>query len=85
MQLASSTYADWKAVVSGIVTAATADVFYRVDTSIAKVVEAWAVISPSAPFVVYGVFGNQGPTAAAIVIDFAAAVAVTTSIGVSES
>jgi hypothetical protein len=85
VQLANSNYTNWKTIVGKLATAATAIVFYRVDTSINKVAEAWAVISPSAPFIVYGNFGNQGPSSATIVVDFAAAVAITTSIGVSET
>lgn len=86
MQLTSTVYANWKAIVTQLVTPATADVLYRIDPAISKVVEAWAVISPSAPFLVYGGdFGNNGPTFATIMVDFAAAVAVTTTIGVSES
>lgn len=84
MLLGSSAYADFKAVVSGLVTAASADVFYHIDQSINKVDMAWAIISPSAPLAVYGQFGNNGPSAATIVADFAAAVALGVTLGVSE-
>lgn len=85
MQLANSDYANWKAIVTQLVTPATADVIYRVDLAINKVAEAWAVISPAAPMLVYGNFNNSGPSQATLVADFAAAVGITTSINVTET
>jgi len=86
VKLSNSLYANWQAVVDKLQpVAASVIAYYFVDTSINKVAEMWAVISPSAPFLVYGNFGNQGPTVATVTGKYTAAVAITTSLGVSES
>lgn len=85
MQLANNNYDNFEAIVDRLVTdSAVVSMFYRVDTSISKVAEAWAVISAS-DMLIYADFGNQGPTEATFTADFPNAVEVTTSIGVTES
>lgn len=86
MKLSNSVYANWMAVVDKL-EAVPADVivYYFVDLSIAKVAEIWAIISPAAPLLIYGTFGNQGPAPATVTGKYTGAVAVTTAIGVSES
>lgn len=86
MRLSNSNYANWSAIVDKLQpTPASVVVFYRVDLSIAKVAEVWMVASTTDPFLVYGEFGNQGPTQATLTGKYTGAVGVTTSIGVSES
>ncbi len=89
MELSSKAYADWRVIVAQLLAdplpVSSGNVFYRTDLAIAKVAECWAVISSAAPMLVYGDFGNQGPTPAAFLIDFTTAIAVTVPIGVSES
>ncbi len=88
MVLSQSIYSNWRDMVSNLLAdplpTAAGNIFYRVDTSISKVAEAWAVIDPSSPLLVYGSFGNQGPSSATFTTDFTTAVAVTTSISVTE-
>lgn len=85
MRLANNDYDNFEAIVDRLITdSAVVSMFYRMDTSISKVAEAWAVISAS-DMLVYGDFGNQGPSEATFITDFATAVEVTTSIGVTES
>lgn len=85
MLFSTNNYANWQAIVDKLQpTAASVIAYYRVDLAINKVAEAWMVASASAPFAVYGDFGNNGPTAATLTGKYTGAAAVTTSIGVSE-
>lgn len=83
MQIANNNYTDWKAITLSFLASNADEVFYRVDTSIGKVAEAWAVLGTG--FVCYGKFENQGPATATFTTDWTAAKAVTSSIGVTES
>lgn len=86
MKLSQANYTNWQAVVDKFqATAANVIAFYRVDTSISKVAEAWAMFNSGYPQCVYGDFGNQGPSTATFTGKYTGAVAVTTPIGVSES
>jgi len=86
VKFSTTNYANWQAIVDKLqATPANVIAYYRVDLAINKVAEAWMVASASAPFVVYGEFGNQGPTAATLIGKYTGAAAVTTTIGVSES
>lgn len=85
MKLSNGTYANWSAVVDKLQpTAANVVVFYRADTSITKVAEVWALFT-TIPTMVYGDFGNQGPTPAAFIAKYTGAVAITTALGITES
>lgn len=83
MQIANNNYTDWKAITLSFLASNADEVFYRVDTSIGKVAEAWAVLGTA--FICYGKFENQGPTTATFTTDWTAAKVVTSSIGISES
>lgn len=85
MRLANNSYDNFEAIVDRLAAdSAVVSMFYRVDTSISKVAEAWGVISAS-DMVVYGSFGSEGPSEATFLADFASAVEVTTTVGISES
>jgi len=85
MKLSNGNYANWSAIVNKLEpTPGSLVVFYRVDTSIGKVAEVWAVFD-TGPNLVYGEFGNQGPLTATFTGVYTGAVAVTTTIGVTES
>jgi hypothetical protein len=83
VQLANNNYDNFEAIVDLLDAAGSIAVFYLVDTSIAKVASAWAVINESS-LIVVGNFGHQGPAVATFTTDFPAAVAVTTPIAVME-
>lgn len=83
MQIANNNYTNWKAIVLSFLATNSDDIFYRVDTSIGKVVEAWAVLGTA--FVCYGAFENQGPVTATFTTDWTAAKSITTTIGITES
>lgn len=83
MQITNNNYTNWKAIVLSFLASSSDDVFYRVDTSIGKVVEAWAVLGTA--FLCYGTFENQGPATATFTADWTGAKSITTPIGVTES
>lgn len=84
MQLQNNNYDNFEAIVDLLDATATIAVIYRVDLSINKVAEAWAIIN-NTNLSVYGYFGNQGPTQATLVADFPLAVEVTTTVTITES
>jgi hypothetical protein len=85
MQLSNTNYTNWKAIVLRLIAdSAVVSIFYRMDTSISKVAESWAILSAS-NMSVYGTFGNQGPTQATFQGDFTNEVEITTPIGITES
>lgn len=88
MKLSTGVYTDWTAIVNKLSgtppVPASVVAFYRVDTSVGRVVEVWALFD-AWPLMVYGLFNNNGPLTAAFTAVYTGAVQVTTSIGETES